>query len=126
MTNPQIADTFDHLAELLEFTGANPFRVRAYRNGARAIRDMPEPITSILADDQRKLTEIAGIGADLAEKITVLASGEDLPLLVELQAKVPDTVLALLRIPGLGAKKAAAKKAAPARKAAKKAAPKKR
>jgi DNA polymerase (family 10) len=108
MTNPQIADTFDHLADLLEFTGANPFRVRAYRNGARAIRDMPEPVTAILADETRKLTDIAGIGADLAQKIATLAGGEPLPLLVELQAKVPDTVLALLRIPGLGAKKAAA------------------
>ena len=107
MTNPQIADTFDYLADLLEFTGANPFRVRAYRNGARAIRDMSEPITAILADENRRLTDIAGIGADLAAKITALASGEQLPLLVELQAKVPDTVLTLLRIPGLGAKKAA-------------------
>ena len=108
MTNPQIADTFDYLADLLEFTGANPFRVRAYRNGARAIRDMSEPITAILADENRRLTDIAGIGADLAQKITTLASGEQLPLLVELQAKVPDTVLTLLRIPGLGSKKAAA------------------
>jgi DNA polymerase (family 10) len=108
MTNPQIADVFDQLAELLEFTGANPFRVRAYRNGARAIRDMAEPLSAILADEKRRLTDIAGIGADLAQKITALCAGEDLPLLVELQAKVPDTVLALLRIPGLGAKKAAA------------------
>jgi DNA polymerase (family 10) len=108
MTNPQIADTFDYLADLLEFTGANPFRVRAYRNGARAIRDMSEPLTSILAGEKRKLTDIAGIGADLAQKITALAGGEQLPLLVELQAKVPDTVLTLLRIPGLGSKKAAA------------------
>src|SRR5687768_7497925 len=108
MTNPQIADVFDQLAKLLEFTGGNPFRVRAYRNGARAIRDMSEPLAAILADEKRRLTDIAGIGADLAQKIAALCAGEELPLLVELQAKVPDTVLALLRIPGLGAKKAAA------------------
>ncbi len=40
MTNAQIADIFDELADLLEFQGANAFRVRAYRNAARAIRDL--------------------------------------------------------------------------------------
>ena len=44
MTNSQIADIFQQMADLLEFQGANPFRVRAYRNGARTIRDLAEPI----------------------------------------------------------------------------------
>ena len=42
MTNAEIADVFDQVADLLEFQGANPFRIRAYRKGARAIRDLPE------------------------------------------------------------------------------------
>ena len=72
MTNPEIADTFDQIADILEFQGANPFRVRAYRNAARTIRDLPESVAEIVADPSRKLTEIDGIGKDLAEKIAAL------------------------------------------------------
>ena len=53
MTNSQIADVLDEVADLLEFTGANAFRVRAYRNGARAIRDLPESVAAIVADDPK-------------------------------------------------------------------------
>jgi DNA polymerase (family 10) len=108
MNNVAIAETFDLLADLLEFQDANPFRVRAYRNAARTIRDFPEPMEAILASGDRKLTDIAGIGKDMAEKIATLSGTGKLPLLEELQAQVPGTVLALLRIPGLGPKKAAA------------------
>jgi DNA polymerase (family 10) len=108
MTNHEIADVFDQVADLLEFQGANPFRVRAYRNGARRIRDLTEPAIGIVEDDERSLTDLEGIGKDLAQKIeTLLATGK-LPQLEELKAAVPNSVLALLRIPGLGSKKAAA------------------
>jgi DNA polymerase (family 10) len=107
MKNTQIADSFDQLADLLEFQGANPFRVRAYRNAARLIRDLTEPIAGILADGQRKLTELPGIGQDLAAKIETLVETGELPQLSELLAAVPPSVLTLLRVPGLGPKKAA-------------------
>jgi DNA polymerase (family 10) len=108
MTNASIADAFDQIADLLEFQGANPFRVRAYRNGARTIRDYHEPLSAVAAEGKAKLTEIDGIGDDLAQKILTLLESGDLPMLKELREKVPETVLALLRIPGLGPKKAAA------------------
>jgi DNA polymerase (family X) len=108
MTNSQIADVFDEIADLLEFQNANPFRVRAYRNAARTIRDLTEPVTGMIADSSRKLTEIEGIGADLAEKITTLSTTGSLPQHQELLKQVPHSVLALMRIPGLGPKKAAA------------------
>ncbi len=107
MNNVRIAEALDLVADLLEFQGANPFRVRAYRNGARAVRDYPEPIETIVAEGQRKLTDIAGIGKDLADKLATLATSGSLPMLDELQAQVPQSVLTLLRIPGLGPKKAA-------------------
>ncbi len=50
MNNAHIAAVFDEVADLLEFQGANPFRVRAYRNAARTIRDLPESV----ADDRRR------------------------------------------------------------------------
>lgn len=108
MNNAQIAETFDLIADLLEFTGANPFRVRAYRNAARTVRDLGEPVAELISGTGRKLTDIPGIGEDLAQKIVTLAQGGELPLLAELRAAVPESVLALLRIPGLGPKKAAA------------------
>lgn len=108
MTNARVAELLDEIADLLEFQNANPFRVRAYRNGARVVRDLPEALTSIVARGSAALTEYVGIGQDLAEKITTLVSTGDLPLRQELLAKVPESVLAMLRVPGLGPKKAAA------------------
>ncbi len=107
MNNARMAEVLDLVADLLEFQGANPFRVRAYRNGARAVRDFPEPIEAIVADPERKLTDIPGIGKDLADKFAALATTGSLAMLDELQAQVPQSVLTLLRIPGLGPKKAA-------------------
>jgi len=107
MTNDQIADVLEEIANLLDFRATNPFRIRAYRNGARVIRDLAEPLTRILEDVDRKLTDIDGIGKDLAEKITTLVDTGALPQLNELLEQIPESVLALLRIPGLGPRKAA-------------------
>jgi DNA polymerase (family 10) len=108
MNNSRIADAFEQVADLLEFQGANQFRVRAYRNGARAIRDLAEPVSSIISDASRSLTDIPGIGKDLAEKCQTLVQTGHLPMLDELLQDTPKTVLELMRIPGLGPKKAAA------------------
>jgi DNA polymerase (family 10) len=107
MTNHQIAAVFEHVADLLEFQGANPFRVRAYRNAARTIHDLPESAADILADSSRSLTDIEGIGKDLAEKAATLVETGSLPMLDELLAETPESVLAILRVPGLGPKRAA-------------------
>jgi DNA polymerase (family X) len=107
MKNGQIADIFDQVADLLEFQGENPFRLRAYRNAAATLRDLTESIATIAKDPERKLTDLTGVGKDLADKITTLVTTGELPLLAELTAKTPPSVLALLRVPGLGPKKAA-------------------
>jgi DNA polymerase (family X) len=104
MQNPDIARLFDEVADLLEIQSQNPFRVRAYRNAARVVRDFPRP----LQDEVRQgadLTEIPGIGDDLAEKIATIVASGDLPLHKELVAKLPAGLLDLLRIPGLGPKR---------------------
>jgi DNA polymerase (family 10) len=108
MNNVRIAEVFDLIADILEFQGANPFRVRAYRNGARTIRDYPQQMEAILKDEDRKLTELPGLGKDLADKVATLCATGTLPMLEELQSQVPETVLALMRVPGMGPKKAAA------------------
>ncbi len=108
MNNAKIADIFDQVADLLEFKSANPFRVRAYRRGARTIRDLSESVASIVNDSTKKLTDIDGIGKDLAAKCETLISTGELPMLAELLSDIPGSVLDLLRVPGLGPKKAAA------------------
>src|SRR5207247_10788033 len=105
MQNPDIARLFDEVADLLEIQDANPFRVRAYRNAARTIRDFPEPLTDLVRAGTKDLTDIAGIGDDLAEKITDIVTTGELPLRKQLASKLPAGLLDLLRIPGLGPKR---------------------
>jgi DNA polymerase (family 10) len=106
VTNLDIADKLDLVAELLEFKGENPFRVRAYRNAARAVSDYGRPIEQVIRDPEADLTEISGIGRDLADKITRLVRTGRLAILEQLQTEIPETVLAILRVPGLGPKRA--------------------
>jgi DNA polymerase (family X) len=107
MTNTDIAAVFDEVADILEFQGANQFRVRAYRNAARTIGDLPQSVAEMVADPHRGLTELEGIGKDLGEKIATLVKTGSLPMLEELRAEVPQSVMAIMRVPGLGPKRAA-------------------
>jgi DNA polymerase (family 10) len=107
MTNNDIADSFDMIGDILDFQAANPFRVRAYRNGARTIREFHEPLAGLAGEGKDRLKQIEGIGDDLAAKIIELATTSKLQMLEDLKAQVPESVLALIRIPGVGPKKAA-------------------
>ena len=107
MTNAEIAAVFDEIADILEFQGANPFRVRAYRNAARTVGEMAESLEHLVAQGA-DLTQLPGIGKDLAEKIQTLVQTGRLEQLEKLRAQVPESVLQLMHIPGLGPKKAAA------------------
>ncbi len=108
MQNGQIADVFDEVADLLEFQGANAFRVRAYRQGARTIREMQQSAAAVSKEGLETLITLPGIGKDLAAKCLELVQTGTLQMLEALRLEIPATVLALMRIPGLGPKKAAA------------------
>lgn len=108
MLNQQIASVFEELADLLEIQGANSFRVRAYRNAARTLENLSESVADIVAQPGRRLTELDGIGQELADKIKTIVQTGALPQLEELRAEVPAGVLRMLRIPGVGPKKVAA------------------
>ncbi|MHB8968945.1 MAG: DNA polymerase/3'-5' exonuclease PolX [Pirellulaceae bacterium] len=107
LNNAQIAATLDELADLLEFQGANAVRVRAYRNGSRAIQNMTQTVAQIVEENPAQLTDIAGIGEAVAEKCVTLVRTGRLPQLESLLEEIPESVLTLLRVPGLGPKKAA-------------------
>jgi DNA polymerase (family 10) len=108
MQNADVARYFDEYADLLEIEGANPFRVRAYRNAGRTIESLSEPIAAIAVQGVAALTDLEGIGDDLAKKIVTIVETHALPQLDELRAKVPPAVRDMLRIPGIGPKKVAA------------------
>ena len=106
MENIEIAKTFEEVADLLEIQGANPFRVRAYRNAARTIGTLGTPVDTMLKHNGDALEELPGIGADLAGKISKMCRTGELPLLAQLTRKMPESLVAMLRIPGVGPKRA--------------------
>jgi len=104
MSNAKIAAELLRLAELLEISNANPFRVRAYRNAARTIDTLPESIGTLLAAG-RALSELPGIGEDLAGKIKELYETGHLRLLDEVAEKLPPSLVEMAALPGLGPKR---------------------
>jgi DNA polymerase (family 10) len=103
MKNQQIAKIFNEIAELLELKGENVFRIRAYRRAAQNIDGLPKDVTTLSPEE---LEAIPGIGKDLAAKIQEYLSTGKLEKHEELKKEIPEGVLDLLRIPGLGPKKA--------------------
>lgn len=106
MTNQEIAAVFTQIGELLELTGANPFRVRAYSRAAQMIEGLSDSLADIQARGGTKaLKELPGIGDDLADKIEEMLETDDLHYLRDLQKKVPTGLIAMLKFEGLGPKK---------------------
>lgn len=87
----------------MELEGENPFKVRAYENGARALEALEEDLGTLIAEE--RLGKVPGIGKALVEKIETLYTTDALPFYDELKASVPAGLVALLGIPGLGPKK---------------------
>jgi DNA polymerase (family 10) len=105
MQNSDIGRLLDEVADLLEISAANPFRVRAYRNAARTVRDHPDPLDELVRGGEFDLTDLPSIGGGIAAEITALVTTGTLPQRQELAAKVPAGLLDLLRMPGLGPKR---------------------
>ena len=102
--NIDIVDNFNKVANLLEIRGANPFRISAYRNVARAIGSLSKSVADLIAEE-KALTDFSGIGKDLAVKIREIVETGTLSLLAELEKDLPPGLRDLLRIPNLGPKK---------------------
>jgi len=102
--NADIAAVFEEIADLLEIQGENPFRIRAYRNAARQMEAMGAPAADMVAGGE-DLTELPGIGDDLAAKIEEIVKTGKCKALEKLRAKLPPTITTLLKLPGLGPKR---------------------
>ncbi|MGC2459314.1 MAG: DNA polymerase/3'-5' exonuclease PolX [Gallionellaceae bacterium] len=102
--NADITAMFTEIADLLEIQGANPFRIRAYRNAARILGDLPQE-ARLLAERGDDLTRLPGIGSDLAGKINEIVTSGHCSMLERLRRELPPAITELLKIPGLGPKR---------------------
>lgn len=105
MENLDIAHTLDETADLLEIQGANPFRIRAYRNAVRTIEGLTRSLQSMV-DAGDDLTEMQGIGKEMDRHIRELLQTGQLSTLNEVTRVIPRTVAELTRLDGVGPKKA--------------------
>jgi DNA polymerase (family 10) len=103
MDKDKVAEILVEIGTLLELKGENPFKTRAYANGARIIEGLNEPLAKIVAE--KRLGEIKGIGAALEQKITELVETGKLKYYDELKTSIPPGLIAMLEISGLGPKK---------------------
>jgi DNA polymerase (family 10) len=103
--NAEIARLFRELADLLDIEGANPFRVRAYRTAARTVENHPDSIVQLAAQHPDQLTELPGIGEDLAAKIGEIVRTGHLHALEEAAHRLPRGLPSLMTLPGLGPKR---------------------
>jgi len=103
MDKDKVADILVEIGTLLELKGENPFKTRAYSNGARIIQSLQEPLEKIVAE--KRLGEIKGIGEALEQKVTELVETGKLKYYEDLKASLPPGLIEMLEISGLGPKK---------------------
>src|SRR5688572_17064140 len=104
MDRHQIATILEEIGSMLEMKGENPFKSRAYHNASRVVAGLSQDLTALVKENQ--LCEIKGLGKSMCEHIeTLLATGR-LPYYEELQKNFPAGLLELIRVQGVGPKRA--------------------
>ena len=105
MENVDIARILDETADLLEIEGANPFRIRAYRNAVNTVTSLTRSLQSMV-DEGEDLTELQGIGKEMDAHVRELLQTGQLSTLDEVTQRIPRTLVELTRLDGVGPKKA--------------------
>lgn len=104
-TNREVAEVFDHIADLLEIKGEVIYKTLAYRRASESIKELGRDINDVWREG--KLTDIPGVGKAIAEKIDELLSTGKMEFWEKLTAQVPASLADLLQVPDLGPKKVA-------------------
>jgi len=105
--NNDIAEVFNTIADLLEIKEENQFRIRAYRDAAQTIGGLSKNASDLI-DQGKDLSELPGIGKDLAGKIKTIVKTGTHPLLEDLKEEIPEELSGLMKLQGMGPKKVAA------------------
>jgi DNA polymerase (family X) len=105
MDNASLARNLNAVADLLEIGNANRFRIRAYRNAARTVETQTVPLARRVEAGE-DLTDLSGIGKEMAAHLTEMVETGELSLLAELLEDIPHGVVELMRLPRLGPKRA--------------------
>jgi DNA polymerase/3'-5' exonuclease PolX len=101
MSNHKIAEILFNIATLLEMQEANPYRIAAYRNAARGLIGLQEPVASIIARGERLM--VPGLGERLRRKITELVTTGRMTFYDDLvEASLPEDVRELMAVPHVG------------------------
>ena len=103
MDNADVVDILEEIAVFLELKGENPFKTKAYVNGARTIETLGMPIAQLV--DEERLGELKGFGDALQQKVTELVTTGRLKYYEDLRKSIPPGLIEMLDIPGLGPKK---------------------
>jgi DNA polymerase (family X) len=104
LTNAALAQALDELGDLYELDGAESYRVIAYRNAARSIRDAPVSVAQLVREG--RATELNGVGKTLDEKLRALLETGDIPAAQKLRAKIPVGLISVMHLPGFGPRRA--------------------
>ena len=105
LINLEIAAAFSEIADLLEFKGENPFKIRAYRRAAQRMEAMTTDVASLV--ETGEVSQLEGIGSALAAKITEYVHTGKIQALDELRQEIPSSLMELTRVPGIGPRLAA-------------------
>lgn len=100
MEMKSLTHLLEQIAFLLELRNDNPFKIKAYRQASSAMQEQNETLELLISDDH--LESIPGIGKAISEKIRIFVKEERLPYYEELIKEVPETLLDLLKLEGLG------------------------
>ncbi len=104
LTNAAIAQAFDELGDLYELDGADQYRVIAYRNAARSVRDASVSVAALTREG--RATELTGIGRTLETKLRALVAEGDIPQSAKLRERFPVGLIAIMHLPGFGPRRA--------------------
>jgi DNA polymerase (family 10) len=103
-SNPELAERFELLADMLELDGADAFRLSAYRRAAARIRESAVPVAQLALDG--KATSLSGIGGTIEAKIVEVTETGDMAAMAKLRANLPPGLVDVMHVPGLGPKTA--------------------
>jgi DNA polymerase (family X) len=105
MTNREIASIFGRIADLMELQKGDSFKIRSYRGASELIAELSTPLSEMAAKGgAAELRKLPGVGEAISKKIIDILDTGTTKAYEDLKAEIPETLLDLLRIDGIGMK----------------------